>query len=68
MLAGFLMVLWRYALDPSNTGGSILALPIILVMFLVCIALFIVGCLTMDRSFGWPLVFASFLVPFSFSF
>ena len=67
-LAGFLAALWRTALDPTGTGGSILALPIIIVMVPLCIAFFVLGLFTTDRPFGLPLILAAVLIPISFVF
>lgn|GEM_PF-4056188 len=67
VFVGLLAAVWRYKiLDPEGTGGSILAMPIILTMFPFCIALFFAGVLTLKERFGPFLILASFLIPISF--
>jgi hypothetical protein len=64
ILVGLAFALWRYKiLDPGGHGGSILALPIGLTMFPLCIALFVAGLITLKEPVGRYLVLASFLIP-----
>jgi hypothetical protein len=63
---GGLAAFWRSILDPTGTGGSILAIPLIFVMFAVCIALFLAGLVNLKRPFGLNLMIAAFLIPLSF--
>lgn len=67
VFVGWLAAMWRYKiLDPEGTGGGILALPISITLFPLCGLLFLLGILTLDRSFGPYLVMASFLIVVSF--
>ena len=66
LVVGFLAALWRFKLDPEGTGGSILALPVIMTLFPLCITLLLVGLLTLNKSYGPFLVAASFLAFISF--
>ena len=66
LIAGFLFGLWAFILDPKGTGGSILVLPVIFILFLICLALFVTGLITLKSSFGKYFVGASLLIPIIF--
>lgn len=66
LIGGFLAGLWATRIDPDGTGGSILMLPVIFILFLVCGSLFVTGIISLKNSFGGYLIGASFLIPISF--
>ena len=66
LIAGLLFDLWLNILDPKGTGGSILALPVILTLFIVCIAIFVTGLINIKNPFGRYLAAASIIIPIVF--
>lgn len=61
LFAGILAGVWANSLDPDGTS-SILVIPVIISLFLTCIALFATGIITRNHSFGLYLMIASILI------
>ena len=52
LLAGFLFCLWANRLDPNGAGDSIPIIPVIVSLFLACIALFATGVICRKQTLG----------------
>ena len=60
---GYLAALWTTVLDPSGLGGSVLALPAILVVTFASLILFTAGAvLCLVSRFGLLLIVSSILL------
>jgi hypothetical protein len=63
---GTLLGYWAFVLDPSGNGGSILIIPVTVVLVVSCPAFLFTGLILRNESLGPWLILASIAMPIIF--